>query len=331
MARYVGDQWQVGFFYESGTYANASGTLHWIGLVQDHTITENENVQDVRYAGTSDRSVGQFVDGARSVEGTITFHPQDWKFLGFALGSVVDAGSPSPYSHTLSEANSNNGNAFTSGTKLPFMSFTLEDAQKGFEDGAHFVRTVKGCVVNSWEVNFSQGAPMSVTCNYVAQSVVKSSGTPTALTEDTTRPFLWRDAIVAIPSGTGLDAVTDVTLTVENNVEAKHYANGSRVSDVPLPQNRDYTLSVTVEGNSEQTSTLYNYFKSGLTFNTLFTVAAADAGAGSRDAFLSFSGCRLTEMPAPSSIEGAQPQTLTIRPQNASVIVADLTQLYNPW
>src|SRR3990167_3539006 len=103
MSRFIGDSNKVLFKYESGTYASASGTGQWIGLVQDHSIDENENTVSLRYLGGGDRNVQAFTDGPREVEGTFTFFPQDWKFLMFALGSNVDAGSPSPYSHTISE------------------------------------------------------------------------------------------------------------------------------------------------------------------------------------------------------------------------------------
>ena len=63
----------------------------------------------------------KFVDGPRDVTGTLSFFPQDWKFLAFTLGSNVDAGAPSPFTHTMSETNSADGNAFTSGVFCPFV------------------------------------------------------------------------------------------------------------------------------------------------------------------------------------------------------------------
>src|SRR3990167_10601262 len=129
MARFVGDQSSVIFIYESGTYATVSGTGQWIGLVTNHAANEEENVQSIRYAGTGDRNVDLHVTGAYDITGAITYYPQDWKFLALSIGSCVDAGSPSPYTHVISETNSNNGNAFTSGTLNPFFSFTVEDTQ----------------------------------------------------------------------------------------------------------------------------------------------------------------------------------------------------------
>lgn len=328
-ARYISDQNALGFFYESGTYANASGALHWIGEVQDHTIDENTNVIENRFLGTGTRNVDQFVDGAKDYTGTITYYPQDWKMLMFALGSNVDAGSPSPYTHTISEVNSASGNAFTSGTNNPFISFGLEDSHKATGTGNNFVRTVKGAMVDSLSITSTQGEPISVEVGYIAQDCVYSSGAPTALTATTTRPFLWRDTLVHIPSGTTINNITETTYNFNNGMEGKHYLNGSEVIGVPIPENRTHEVNITLDGNSETTKTFYDqYFLGGSVFNMMLEV---NASTGSRDMFLVLSGCKLMDMEAPTPNEGVNEQTLTIMGKEASVVVNDTTELYNAW
>lgn len=328
-ARYVADQNCVKFLYESGTYANTSGAGQWIGLVSSHEITDSENVNSIRYVCGGNRNVDIFVDGARDVEGTITYNPQDFKFLAFALGSNVDAGSPSPYTHTISEVNSNNGNAFTSGTLNPFISFTMEDAQVQ-ADGENFVRTVKGCMVNSFELSASEGEIVECNVNYIGQTNTFSSGNATAVTAATLRPFLWQDVQVSLPSGTAIDEIKSIGITINNNIERRHYLNGSRDTAVPIPLNRDYEVSLTLDGTSERTKTLYDqYFRGGSNFNMMVSVVDSSAGAGSRDAYMVFSGCRITEMSAPTPNEGVDEQTITIMPKSCSAVINDTTQLYN--
>ena len=71
-ARYVGDQNKLGFQYESGTYAVASGTVaQSIGLVSNSEITESQNVESIRFLGAANRNVSQHVDGPLDVEGTL--------------------------------------------------------------------------------------------------------------------------------------------------------------------------------------------------------------------------------------------------------------------
>lgn len=333
MSRYIGDQNKVGLKYESGTYASASGTTgQWVGLVQENEIDDQTGVEPVRYAGNASRDVGIFVDGPLDFTGTLRFFPQDWRFLNFALGSCVDAGSPSPYTHTLSAINSDVGNAFTSGTLNPFISFTVEDSKTAPGTGTNNVRTANGCVVDSLEISASQGGIVEVNVDYVAQNVVYSSGTTTTVTAATTRPFLWSDVKLHVPSGTVINELKEFTFRINNGLIPPHYLNGSRVIDVPVPTMRDYELTATVDSTSERFKTFYDqYFRGGSTFNVLLEVTDAAAGAGSRDILISMSGCKLVDMTNPSQLEGVNENTLTVRPKTVTAIVNDTIQLYNPW
>ena len=331
IARFIGNQNKVLFQYESGTYASTSGAGQSIGLVMEHNPVDNTNVQQIRFAGGGNRNVAIFVDGALDHEGTITFHPQDWKFLAFAIGSNVDDGSPSPFTHTISEHESNAGNAFTSGTLNPFISFTIEDSKTAPGTGENFVRTLRGCTINTWELTGEEGEPLTVEVGYIAESNTFTSGATTAVTIATTRPFLWRDVKVHIPSGTVIQEVKSLTFNINNNLEAPHYLNGSREIAVPIPTNREYEVSLTLHATSERTKTLYDqFFLGGSSFNMLIDISDASAGAGSRDAFITLSGCELTEFESPSPGESEpNEQEITIIPQTASVLVEDLIELYN--
>jgi len=329
MAIYKADQNQTVFYYESGTYGSISGGAHWIGQVMSCNLDEETNTIRNRYQGTGTRNVDQYLNGPKDFTGTIVYNPQDWKFLMFALGSNVDAGSPSPYSHTISETNSNNGNAFTSGTRSPFMSFGLEVSQTVQGTGQNFNRDVVGANVNSYTISASNGEKVECSVDFVAQNVTYSSGTKASVTEDTTRCFLWDDISVQFPSGTAVQNLQSMEFSVNNNANAGHFLNGSKVIAAPTMDNRDYSLTLTVEGNSEQTKTLYDqYFVGGSEFNALTVISAS---AGSKEVFIALSGCRVTDMEAPHEIEGTDIQTITIEPKSASAIVNDLIELYNPW
>lgn len=333
MGRYLGDQNQLGFYYESGTYANTSGALQWIGQVQESTVDEEMGVIPTRYLGGGDRNVDTFIDGPRTYTGTFRYFPQDWKFLHFALGSNVDGGSPSPYTHTISETNSDVGNAFTSGNRCPFVSFGLEEAQKGPTDGQGFVRTFKGCMVDTMAITIAENEPISVEIGWMGQSDTFSSGNPSAITAATTRPFIWGDAQIHIPSGTVYEESTNVVWNISNNMRGPHYVGGSRDIKEPIPLNRDHIFDITLEATSQRTKTLYDqYFLGGSTFNMMVEVTDISAGAGSRDLFTVFSGCKIIDMSAPSPQEGVNEQTLTIQAPSAnSTVVNDLIELYNPW
>ena len=334
MSRYIGDQNQVGFFYESGTYANASGTNQWIGLVQDHSLTTSVNRTPIRFTGNDSRDVGQQVNVMEDYEGTISYYPQDWKFLGFAMGSIVDAGSPSPYNHTVLGWDSGDTQAWTSGTLCPFISFTVEDAHVNAGSATtnkNFVRTANGCIVDSMSVTVSNGEPVSCEVSYVAQNVVQSSGAPSTLTAATTRPFLFGDAVFS-KGGTALNTVRETSFTVNNNVDAPHYLNGSTVVSVPIPGNRDYEVTLSLDSNQTDTISLYEAnYKGGSEFNAKWVVTDVSAGAGSRNATFTFSGCKVDTMENPTGMEGVDEVSLTIVPKTVDVLINDTIELYGAW
>lgn len=332
---FVADQNKVLFRYESGTYATPSGESGlWMGLVTDHTPSDSENVVSVRYTGTSNRNVGQQINTTKEYEGTITYHPQDFRMFHLALGSVVDSGSPSPYTHVISEVNSDSIYAFTSGTGRTqnFASFSVTDSKKGISDGEHQVRTYNGCVVDNLSFNVSQGDLANCELGYIAQSLTVGSKTtdilPTA-DEDTTRPYLWSDIKLHKPSGTVLDKVIDMKWSINNNVERRHYDNGSKVVDNLTPGNREYELTITMDANSSDADTLYNdNWQSGTEFNSMFEcVISADSEQG----FIIMSGCKVTSFESPSPSEGINEYSITVVPETCIINTDDLIEKHNPW
>ena len=332
MGIYVGNDAQVTFFYESGTYATKTGTSgNWIGLVQTHDPGESVNYIEERYVGVGDRNVGQYINSTKDYEGTLTFHPQDWKMVGFAMGSMVDSGSPSPYLHNLVEANSDDSYVGTSGTLNPFASFTVQDAQK-ISDGNNLVRTYGGCTVDSVSVSATEGEPVNCEVSYKGQSVSVGSKTTDISNikdKDSTRPYIFSDCQIHVPSGTTLDEVKDFTWTINNNIATKHYLNGSKVAAGQIPENRDYSFELTLDATSEWARTLYDtYYQGGSTFNCMLEVSQT---TGSEEAFFIMSGCNITEMSTPTPAEGVIEYGATIRPSNCIVVVNDLVEKYNAW
>lgn len=328
MTRYnVGDQWQLSFFYESGTYGTTSGARQWIGYVQTHDPDEDsgKNKTAVRYAGQASRNVATFLDKGEEYTGTFTYYPQDWKMLYFAMGSVLDGGSPSPYSHVISEVNSTNADPFNGGI---FPSFGLEDVNV-IATGSNFIRTYKGVVVDSYEIGITQGEPISCSVDYIAQSCTFSSGAKTAVTAATTEVFEWNDAKVQIPSGTTLTELKNATIRISNNMDAQNYIDNTRTIAQPIPRNREYDISMTVNANETWTKKLYDqYFLGGSKFNLFLPVIAS---TGSQQIDITFSGCYITNMTTPSRLSDVQELDITITPTSGTATVSDTVELYTAW
>jgi len=327
--KFLADQNQLAFFYESGTYADQSyvtaGSREWIGLVQDHTPDEGAGVVSIRYQGSTDRNVDTFVDGPLDYVGTFTYYPQDWKFLAFAIGSCPETAAAG--SHVMIESNSDDESVHVKSQSLS--SFTLEDSKKtpSAVTGSNFIRTFKGCMVDSMGISMSAGELVSVDIGYKAQDVGFSSGLVTAVAPTTTKPYTWSDIAVQIPSGTDVPNCTDFSLTINNNLEARYPLNGSRTIEIPVPLNRDYEVSSTFLMDNDNAETFYKqYYIGGSTFNALVKM---EATAGS--AYIVMSGCRITDMEVPSPVEGLHEQTCTIVPQHIEASVHDAVVDYNAW
>lgn len=330
------DRCFCGYFPESGTYANPTGTtLQRFGYVQSNNVNEETNQQAIRYAGGGTRDVHAHVPGPLDVDGTVTFYPQDWKSLFFVLGSVADAGSPSPYSHTIIGVNSNDTNPFTSGTNNPMVSFTLEDTHETTTNGQHFKRTINGCIAESLTISANQGEIISCELGYVGQSITMGSGASSTLESRSTRPFLWQDVTLYMPSGTGIEPTKTFTFSLNNTFVREHYLNGSRTISSPIATARVMEASVVVNANSANTKTFFDsYFlgpnsADGSEFNMLLSI---NASTGSRDCYLTLSGCKLKKMSSPTQFTSdIQQQTLTIEPKSITAVVNDEIFKYGAW
>jgi hypothetical protein len=314
----------VNFQYESGTYATVSGPNYWFGQVQSHEKDVSVGMIPGRFVGAGTRNVSTLQQGARDYTGTITYFPTDWRMFVFALGSVIDSGSPSPYAHTIAETNSSNGNQFTSGTRNPFASFTVVDFQEGAANGLHDVKTYNGCMINTFTMSATQGDNINCEIEYVAQDCIYSSGAITAATVPTNRQFMWNDWKVHLPSGTIISEVKEQTFSISNNVQSPHYLNGSVTIDVPYPLNRDYQFEMKIDKTSERARILYDqYLHGGSEFNMLFAIEDTTFGLGSRDFYVSLSGCKIIDMDDPTNAEGVNEQTVTIQPKQVIGLVND--------
>ena len=331
MTRAMANLNQVGFFYESGLYATPTGlTLQSFGLVQNHAPDENITRIPTRYLGGASRNVGQFVTTTKDYTGTITYFPQDWKMLMFALGSVAETVAVG--SHVLSEPSSG-GNPWTSGTKQPFMSFTIEDAQRVISPtGLNIVRTLNGGMVDTYNINITKGEIVSCELGYIAQSEAFSSGltatgAPTVVVIASTVPYVYDNVKFHLPSGTTFDNTNSVVWGISNNIDPDRCLNGSKTIGTPFPQNRDYEITVNMNADAARTKTIYTtYFEGGSTFNCM---VQAEGKAGSL--YLVMSGCSIMDMDAPSPIEGINEQTWTIQPTTTSAVSHDSIVDYSAW
>jgi len=320
MARFLADQNKVLVQIESGTYAQASGPGIWPGQVTDNSIDDAENLIETRFLGTATRNFDTMDQGPRDVTGTITYHPQDMRLVLWAIGSVADTSGTTTSFHRGAEVNTDvRQNVHTSGTLNPPKSWTLEDSKQSVGTGRNFVRTINGIIPNTVTVSATQGEKVSVEYGYIGQTLVYSSGATTALVEKTTpRSYLWSDSIVTI-AGSEVNTARDVSLEINQNLDAPHYVTGSRDVAVPILGNRDYTLTVGWDVEGTLAANFYDkHFKSNLAFNSSWDLNADTTG--SQHIQFVMSGCKIISMTNPSANEGATDGEVIIRPESLSAI-----------
>ncbi len=350
MARYISDQNKVAGIHESGTYAvqeagaeGATGSVFWFGEVTEHSVDDAENKIEDRFLGTATRNFDNFIQGPRDVTGTLTFNAQDMRLPFWAIGSVVSVpsgtGADNHDFHVVTEIATNvMQSAFTSGTNVLSapMSFTIEDSKQSPGTGRNFIRTINGCVPNTVTISATQGEKVSIVVDYIGQTLKTSSGTTTTLVETTgssIRPYLWSDTSVTIATS-GLDTVKSIEFEINNNIEAPHYLNGSRDIGTPFQLNKNYTLTLTMDLDGNEADFLYNeFYKGNGSFNTTldFNADGQVAAAGSAHALFFMSGCIITSMENPSTVEGTTETTIEIRPQSVTGSAFEQTGNYNPF
>ncbi len=328
--KYLADQNRTCFQYESGTYALLSGTRQWIGLVQTHDVDSNVNVIPIRYQGSTDRNVDDFEDGQKEWAGTITYFPQDWKMMGFAIGSIQDETG----SHLFYETNTDDRARPQSPGGYPgaLSTITIEDSKNIGVAGSNFVRTIIGAMIDTYQINFTQGEIVSAEMGYIAQDSTLSSGAVVALAPTFTKPFMFNDVTLSIPSGTAtpMENLKEGTFSINNNLERGFYLNGSRTIKELMPMNRDYEVTATCDLDDINAQTFYDdYFIAGSEFNAALMIYGI-AGSNSPGSLgIAMSGCKMTDMTVPSPLEGVQEHSFTFVPSHILATAYDDIASYN--
>jgi len=332
LSRYLADQNKVVHLFESGTYAGSISALGvgantWLGEIQSFSIDQTENYLEDRYLGASSRNVQDFQQGPLDIAGTITSNIQDVNLLAHALGSTYEVVATNTRTTTATEFDSDAcQNVFISGTgkemTTPY-SFTIEDSKQTPGTGANFIRTVRGCVVDTATLTLAQGEKTSIETGFMAQQIDHSSGTTTTIGSNILRPYLWSDSTLTL-AGSTISTAKEISLEITNNLEAPHYLNGSRAIGQPFLGNRNYTLNVTMDADFPIQHRLYRtFFAGGSVFNAELDLDHDVTAVGSAHATIYMSGCIIATMDNPSEVEGINETTLEIRPKTCNLISYD--------
>ena len=207
-----------------------------MGQVMEHTFTEDESREAVRYVGGGDRNIDQFLDLQPDYNGRVRFRIQDGQIFTFAIGSVQNSGSPN-YLHTISETGGN----------LPW--FAVEDFKGSDTTNINLKRTLSGCEIDTFTVRGREGEVIEGEINYATSTVLFASGARTSVTASTAIPYMWDDVLLNV-TGAGilsgdLTELKEFEWTINNNIVKPFYLRNSRFMAQPIPGPRDYTFNIT--------------------------------------------------------------------------------------
>ena len=331
MPRYISDQNKAVLLFESGTYGVTSGNGYWVGEVTDITINDEENLLVDRFMGASTRSVSQWVGGPRTVDGTVTYNIQDMRLPFIAIGSVRDISGTNNV-HYVNQVNTDAWqNPFCSGTGQlngP-RSFALEVSNTSAGTNNNMIRTLKGAVVNSMTLTATQGEKVVCDVDFIAQAGSYTSGTTTSATVSSITPYVWSDCTLTV-SGMTVNTAKEISLKVENNVEGPHYLTASRNISSPIPGNRDNTLSITMDTETQTSNAFYDLYKNNASFNVTLDLNSDDT-TGSQHTIYFLSGCKISKMPIPLKKEGVVESTVEIVSPTIIGSAIDTISQYNPF
>ncbi len=263
---------------------------------------------EVSGAGTDETTVSyQF--GRKLIKGTLSFVPQDWKMLVFAIGTTTNTGS-NPYTHTFSQ-----------NSDKTLMSFTLE---RGISATTNRVKTFIGCMVNTLTLSWNAGGTgtgsfISCSINFVAKDV--SNGTSiTSLTPSSKLGFKNTNVILTLNSTVKTRCISG-SLTINNNLSDGMYScydSSDRLISEPQAQ------KVTFEGEfvlHYTDDTEFEFWNNGVVIPGTNTL---EFKRGSDDKLVAtFSNLRVETLSDPTNLDGFNQVTLRWRADNITFVATD--------
>ena len=191
----VSSGYKQSLYYGNETNYGSVATINKpIGLVQSINPTESNDIIKIRTLGGT-RDYSNLVPGKFEVSGNFDYYLQDASFLRMAIGedtattSTIDSG---PKIHTGASYLHIMGSA-ASPDSASFPSFTLEfaDDEVSGASSKNLIRKFNGCRVNNLTISGTVDEPVSISCDWIAQSVHAGTGDATSVSESTKDPYVF--------------------------------------------------------------------------------------------------------------------------------------------
>jgi len=345
-------------------YGSAATIAKPFGLVQSVNPTETNTLMKIRTMGGS-RDYSNIVPGKFEVSGSFEYYLQGADFLRQAFGedtgttATVNSGprihTGASYLHVMGSA--------ASPAADDFPSFTMEFADEEDDGSAgteNFKRVYTGCRVNNLSISAAVDNPVSISSDWIAQTVTVSTAGATVVADTTTDPYVFYQGQVYATSGTitaysvpeadsKICEVNTFDFSLNNNLEAIWYVSGTCASNQVkralknlVVKGRDYESSL---GLHFKNKTMYSRFlgsNSALTpqdtlskyqvvldFVRSGTIGSATKLATDNWIRLVLSDCAFDNVNITGSPEDIISQNIDIFVERAKAYVVDTTASYS--
>ena len=301
---WVGEAAQVCFQAESGYGTDPSGTRVWLGQVQRWSPTEERTIHEIAAIGKG-RDLSQLVPGAWKIRGTTEFFVQNARIFKYAYGGYGRSGS----THSM-----------TGASTIPSLTFEVAQAISGATNDT--LMRYLGTKINKAELRFAREEPLTATLDWIAQDKsISTDGEKSAVSDTAEVPFMFQNGRIWV-DGVGVAEVLNGNVSIENNLESRHYVDQSGVTikiAEPTEHIRRHSGAITIEVSGTG-ATYQNYVKAGSAFTTQLQMIRT---SGTDYIEMNIYGCKLTSAPIETVTKGILTQTLNFVGTTGSFIAHD--------
>lgn len=300
---------------EETDYGTAVSPVFVLGRDATFGPRDAQNWVEIRSAGSDSINVDERELGPKTAGGTLSFAPQDWRWLKFVLcdgsSDVSDSDQTTYYQHTFTNA-------------VDIASFTLERAMQHTTD---HVLTYEGCQANSASISFDSGAGaggalIKVTMDVIAEDVNPGTSV-TSLSTPTTAAFQFRNVKLTL-NNSEITELKGGTITIENNLNDARYANYTlnRFKGESAPQLRRFsgTFRINIKDDT--------YFDLWDTEDAISNCSIVFQRGTNDKATLTFTDFKMESTPDPTNLDGINEVTINWVAEDITVVTQDQISAY---
>lgn len=299
----------TGVMYDEETSYGAGSTPATTIKGRLQTITINKNNNFLRTCGLGEGRNETFVGwGNFECTWSMEYHPGDFNFLQFLIGSLSGSGTTiAPY--YLEEETYMD---YTVGADSGLKSFGMNVGSES-GSGTDDEDQLTGCVINTASFMLNVGEVMKVSLEGFAKTC-SSDTTATDFTSDTTKPWIFAQGNFKW-NGSAVARILSATINVNNNYDPETGRElGSRFVEAAEPGLRKYDWTITVKMTDTIATTLRDHFygqvdspNTGIDPSepTLYDIVLdlkEGALSGDRQAAIYLSDCSINDISKPINI-----------------------------